>query len=130
MSMDRPDYQPERVANADRQFNADQLFSLKEWMASISSKLDRMEIMLASKAEVTHVREVEVRVGKLELEQVRSDVEMRSFVPQHAGLLQDVGTLKTQSASLSSVATYKRWVFGVAGLNVVSAMIAGLALAK
>jgi hypothetical protein len=123
-------YNAERQGNTDRQFNAEQLFSLKEWMASISFKLDRMEAMLATKAEVGHVREVEVRVGKLELAQVTVDSEMRFFAPQHAGLLQDVGVLKTQSASLNSVATYKRWVFGVAGLNCISVGIAALALAK
>ena len=126
--MSRPEYNAERVTNADRQFNADQLFSLKEWMASISSKLDRMEIMLASKAESSHVREVEVRVGKLEIEAVRTDVERRQFSPQHAGLLQDVGALKTQSASMSSVDTYRRWLFSVAAFQVVSAGVAITAL--
>jgi hypothetical protein len=128
--MSRPDYNAERVTNADRQFNADQLFSLKEWMVTISTKLDRMETMLATKAEVSHVREVEVRVGKLEIQQVQAAADQSHMVPQNARMLEDVGNLKTQSASLQSVATYKRWVFGVAGLNVVSAIIAGLALAK
>jgi hypothetical protein len=127
---DRPDYNAERVTNADRQFNADQLFSLKEWMAAISSKLDRMEVMLAGKAEVTHVREVEVRVGKLELQQVTADAEMRYFVPQHAGLLQDVGSLKTQAASTTSVSSYRRWLFSVAAFQIISVGVAIAALVR
>jgi hypothetical protein len=121
--MDRPEYNAERVTNADRQFNADQLFSLKEWMANISSKLDRMELMLASKAESSHVREVEVRVGKLELQQVQSESDQRHLGPQTNRMLENVGELMTKAATVASVETYRRWLFSVAGFQVLSAGI-------
>ena len=123
-----PEYNAERVGNSDRQFNADQLFSLKEWMATISLKLDRMEVLLNSKADIGHVREVEVRVGTLERQILTTETEMRYFAPQHAGLLEDVGTLKTKVASVSSVETYRRWLFSVAFFQLISAGVALTAL--
>jgi hypothetical protein len=44
---------------------------------------------------------------------VQAETDQRYLVPQHAKLLEDVGVLNTKAAAITSVDSYKRWVWGV-----------------
>jgi hypothetical protein len=112
----------------ERQFNAEQLFSLKEWMAAISSKLDRLEQKLDTKADLSHVRDVEIRVGTLEKQVVEGHAEQRYLVPQHMRMLEEVGVLNSKMSSIASVDSYRRWVWGVAFASFINSALAVAAL--
>jgi hypothetical protein len=109
---------------------AEQLFSLKEWMADISRKLDRMEIKLDGKADQAHVSQLEARVANNEKMLIEAEAERRYLVPQHGRMLEDVGVLKQKAAAISSVDTYKRWVWGTAAASMVSSTVALLSLLR
>lgn len=100
--------------------HAEQLFSLKEWMVAISGKLDRLEQKLDGKAEIVHVQNLEARLAVVERELVKGAAEKDYLVPQHVRMLEDVGVLKQKAASIASVETYRRWVWGTAFAAVLS----------
>lgn len=102
------------------QAQAEQLFSLKEWMADISRKLDRLENKLDTKADLAHVHSIDARLGIVEKQQVETIAEARLLNPQHARMLEDVGVLKQKAAAVQSVDVYKRWVWGTALVSLVS----------
>lgn len=114
------------VPDPERQFNADQLFSLKEWMAAISAKLDRLETKLDTKADIQHVQSIDLRVGVLEKQLVEQRAEQSFYLPQHNRMLEDVGVLKTKAASITSVESYRRWVWGTVFMAVLSLVVSVL----
>jgi hypothetical protein len=107
---------------------AEQLFSLKEWMSDISRKLDRMDVKLDGKADLQHVHQIDARLGQAEKALVEAQAEAKYLMPQHARMLEDVGVLKQKSAAISSVDTYKRWVWGVAFVSLLNGALALAAL--
>lgn len=107
---------------------AEQLFSLKEWMSDISRKLDRMDVKLDGKADLHHVAQIDARLGQVEKAIVEGQAEARYLMPQHVRMLEDVGVLKQKAAAISSVDTYKRWVWGVAFVSVLNGALALAAL--
>lgn len=110
-------------------FNAEQLFSLKEWMAAISSKLDRLEQKLDTKADLQHVHQIDARLGQVEKSIVESQAEAKYLMPQHARMLEDVGVLKQKAAAISQVDSYRRWVWGVAFVSLLNGALSVAALA-
>jgi hypothetical protein len=107
---------------------AEQLFSLKEWMSDISRKLDRMDVKLDGKADLQHVHQIDARLGQVEKAMVEAQAEARYLMPQHARMLEDVGVLKQKAAAISSVDNYRRWVWGVAFASIVNSGLAVAAL--
>ena len=103
---------------------AEQLFSLKEWMSDISRKLDRMDVKLDGKADLSHVHQIDSRLGQVEKAIVEGRAEQKYLLPQHARMLEDVGVLKQKAAAISQVDSYRRWVWGVAFTSVISTALA------
>lgn len=116
------------IPDPERQYNAGELFSLKEWMAAISSKLDRMETKLDTKADVTHVQAIDLRVAQLEKQAVEAKAEASFIMPQHARMLEDVGVLKTKAATITSVESYRRWVWGTVFLSLLATAVSAIVL--
>lgn len=110
------------------QNQAEQLFSLKEWMVAISGKLDRLENKLDTKADVAVVHEMMNRVSELERGAIKAKADSDYLVPQHIRMLEDVGVLKTKAAAISSVDSYRRWVWGTAFLSTASVVTAIVAI--
>jgi hypothetical protein len=107
---------------------AEQLFSLKEWMSDISRKLDRMDVKLDGKADLSHVHQIDSRLGQVEKMLVEGQAEQRYLVPQHTRMLEDVGVLKQKAAAISQVDNYRRWVWGVAFTSLMSGSLSIVAL--
>lgn len=108
---------PSNFTDPLAQNQAEQLFSLKEWMVAISGKLDRLETKLDSKADAVMVHELAARTAELEKIAIKQKADSDYLVPQHIRMLEDVGVLKQKAASISSVESYKRWVWGTAFLS-------------
>lgn len=117
----------DRRRNPDplHQAQVEQLFSLKEWMVAISGKLDRLETKLDGKADIQHVQSLELRTFTLERQMIEGQAKGEYLLPQHARMLEDVGTLKEKSAAIQSVDTYKRWVWGTAFMSM-TALVASV----
>lgn len=109
---------------------AEQLFSLKEWMSDISRKLDRMDVKLDGKADLQQVHQMDARLAQVEKAIVEGQAEQKYLVPQHARMLEDVGVLKQKAAAISSVDTYRRWVWGVAFVSLLNGAAAVAALLR
>jgi len=109
---------------------AEQLFSLKEWMVAISGKLDRLEAKLDTKADIQHVQQIDIRLGGLEREIIEGRTRAEYMIPQHVRMLEDVGILKQKSAAISSVDTYRRWVWGTAFVGVLSIVLSAASLIR
>lgn len=105
-----------------------ELFSLKEWMAAISAKLDRLEQKLDTKADIQHVQSIDMRVGMLEKQHVEGKAERDYLVPQHNRMLEAVGRLETKTATIGAVEQYKRWVWGTAAAAFVSSVVSIVAM--
>lgn len=99
---------------------AEQLFSLKEWMSDISRKLDRMDVKLDGKADLQHVAQIDARVSQVEKALVEGQAEAKYLMPQHARMLEDVGVLKQKAAAIASVDGYRRFVWATAIMSVLN----------
>jgi hypothetical protein len=108
---------------------AEQLFSLKEWMSDISRKLDRMDVKLDGKADLQHVHQIDTRLALVEKALVEGQAESKYLMPQHARMLEDVGVLKQKAAAISQVDSYRRWVWGVAFFSMLNGALSVVALA-
>lgn len=108
----------------------EQLFSLKEWMAEISRKLDRVDVKLDGKADAQHVMQIDSRLAEVEKATAAAVAERGYLIPQHMGLLTDVGILKEKVARSNGIEGYKRWVYGSGIASVAAAVLAVLALVK
>ena len=107
---------------------AEQLFSLKEWMSDISRKLDRMDVKLDGKADLQHVHQIDARLGQVEKAIVEGQAEQKYLLPQHMKMLGDVGDLKQKAAAITSVDSYRRWVWGTVFVSIVSTTLSAVAL--
>lgn len=105
------------------QAQAEQLFSLKEWMVAISGKLDRLETKLDGKADIGVVHDLVIRTSEIEKRLIAAASEREYLVPQHVRMLEDVGVLKQKAAAIQSVESYRRWVWGTAFTSLVSLVL-------
>lgn len=115
---------PNNFTDPLAQNQAEQLFSLKEWMVAISGKLDRLENKLDGKADVSVVHDLVVRMMEMEKIAIKGKADADYLVPQHIRMLEDMGVVKTKVAAIASVESYKRWVFGTAFLSTLSVVTA------
>src|SRR5579885_1658899 len=89
-------------------------FTLKEWLAAISAKLDRLENKLDSKAETTMVVAIEQRLTAVEKTAAESTiVRTQLLIPNLERVTRDVEDLKDVSTRLESVDTYRKWLWGM-----------------
>lgn len=98
-------------------------FSIKEWLASISSKLDRMEGKLEIKANQTDVETLATRLGAVERVQTEMTVRGQLMYPMFEETRKDVDILKDGMSRVGAVESYRRWLFGVVGLAMLSIVI-------
>ena len=95
------------------QFPTSELFSLKEWMAAISSKLDRLESKLDTKADVTQVQALQMRVETVEKAQVMGEVTAKFYMPQLEKAQSSIERLEEKVLTFDSVNGYRRWLWGI-----------------
>ncbi len=92
-------------------------FTLKEWLAAISAKLDRLEQKLDNKAEATFVNALEQRLTVVEKAAAESTIiRSQLMVPQLERLAKDVEELRDMSARVDAVDAYRKWIYGMAAV--------------
>lgn len=94
---------------------SDAYLSIKEWLATISAKLDRLDQKLEGKADLTSVQAIDIRVGNVEREQIKGSVRAETLIPRFDEAIKDIEELRRSSAKAEAVDSYRRWVWG-AGL--------------
>ncbi len=99
-------------------------FTLKEWLAAISAKLDRLEQKLDNKAEATMVNAIEQRLTAVEKAAAESTIiRSQLMVPQLERLAKDVEELRDMSSRVDAVDSYRKWLYGMGSVIVANVLV-------
>lgn len=94
--------------------NDSELFSLKDHLLSIISKLDRLEGKLDTKADLAQAQALDVRTSNLERSVAEGNVRAEFLLPRFQEMEKDIDRLKEQTTRIDELSTYRRWLAGTA----------------
>lgn len=109
--------------------NDNELFTLKDHLLSIISKLDRLEGKLDGKADLAQAQALDVRVSNLERQVAEGNVRAEFLIPKFREVEQDVEHLKGKAGELDTLSTYRKWLLGTALFTLSNAVAIAVQLA-